>query len=140
MSAFTVEDKTINRVVTWLRTELNDSNYSREQPQERLSMNVVEDSFVQELGQAMFQLNIEGVNTRYADKPAAQFRKLDYAYQTEFVSDVQVLKSMRCWLYQCAEGEVPNDPLYRFFDEVVAPHLLYQIITKLPEYDQAEWG
>jgi hypothetical protein len=93
MSAFMVEDKTINWVVTWLRTELNDSNYLREQPQERLSMDVVEDSFVQELGQAMFQLNIEGVNTRYADKPAAQFRKLDYAYQTEFVSDVQVLKS-----------------------------------------------
>ncbi len=39
-----------------------------------------------------------------------------------------------------AEGEVVNNRLYRFFREVVEPHLMRSIIYDLPEYDEAEWG
>jgi len=135
-----VEDKTINRVVTWLGQELNESNYLREQLRERLSMDVVEDGSEEKLGQAMLELNIKAVNIRYADKSAAKFRQLDYSYKSVFAREIQVLKSMQCWLYQCAEGDVPNDPLYRYFEEVVAPRLMYKIINRMPEYDRAEWG
>jgi len=135
-----VADKTINRVVTWLYGELDESNYLREQLQARLSMDIVEDGFEEKLGLAMFQLNIKGVNTRYSDKPAAKFRQLDYSYQSAYVLEMQVLKSLQCWLYQCTEGDVPNDPLYRFFEEVAAPRLMDKIIRRLPEYERAEWG
>jgi hypothetical protein len=111
MSSFMVADKTINRIVTWLRRELTESNYLREQLQERLSMDVVESGFEEQPGQAMFELNIKGVNTRYSDKPAAQFRPLDYSCKSVFAVKIEVLKALQCWLYQCAEGDVPNNPV-----------------------------
>jgi hypothetical protein len=51
-----------------------------------------------------------------------------------------VLKSLRCWLYQCSEGQVVKEPLYRFFNDVVEPYLMSKIICALPEYEQAHWG
>jgi hypothetical protein len=47
---------------------------------------------------------------------------------------------MKCWLYQCAEGDVPERELYTFFADVVEKYLLRKIVYNLPEYDQAEWA
>ena len=93
------------------------------------------------LGQAMFQLNISGVEARYGTGEAAKFRNLDYQYRmTQTVPLVQVLKSLQCWLYQCNEGDVPETELYGLFDTDVQLYLMDKIITALPEYQQAEWG
>ena len=93
------------------------------------------------LGEAMFQLNVDAVNARYGEGEAAKFRPLNYQYLPSFafVSRVGVYKALTCWLYQCSEGDVPQRPLFRFFDEQVRPALADTIISDLPEYERADW-
>lgn len=88
----------------------------------------------------MFELNIKGVISRYGDDAPQQFRELHYSYKPEVASDFQVLKSLDCWLYQCAEGVVMYDPFYTFFAEDVARFVMRKIINRLSGYERAEWG
>lgn len=51
----------------------------------------------------------------------------------------QMLKSMRCYLYQCSEGAVfVQTDTYKAVEEMVKGLTDY-IINKLPEYKEAEW-
>jgi hypothetical protein len=139
MSAFMVRDETINRVITWLSWEINRSDWLKRKVDEELHLDISKSNWEEELGHAMFQLNIDGVDERYGEG-AEKFRKLNYHYTAAHGSEIQVLKSLQCWLYQCMEGEVVKKPLYKFFDNVVERHLMSRIISDLPEYNEAEWG
>jgi hypothetical protein len=93
----------------------------------------------EKLGQAMFLLNFDGVESRYGKGEARSFRTLHYQYNVmKPVPLVQVLKSMQCWLYQCCEGNVPETKLYKLFDHEVQIYLMEKIIDWLPEYHQAK--
>src|SRR5512143_1034988 len=139
MSAYIVEDKTINRIANWLTREVSKSSYLRQKTEEIFGISSASPQFGQTVGQALFRLNIDGVNERYGDGGAERFRKLNYTYtqaepaamSASLSAKLQALKSMQCWLYQCMEGEVVKDPLYRFFREVVEPHLMGSIIHDL---------
>lgn len=140
MSAFMVKDETINRVVEWLYFEVAKYQWLRDKFEKASGIDTTRYAWSEALGKAMFDLNIAGVNARYGDGEAAHFRKLNYHYAPAHGSEVQVLKSMQCWLYQCREGEVVKRPLYIFFQNVVEPHLMSSIIADLPEYRAAVWG
>lgn len=140
MSAFMVADETINRVVYWLYWEVANRQWLKDKLEQVSGIDTTAYAWAEALGKAMFALNIAGVNDRYGDGEAQKFRKLDYHYQPAHGSEMQVLKSLHCWLYQCAEGEVVKRPLYIFFDTVVERHLMSKIISTLPEYRAAEWG
>lgn len=140
MSAFMVEDETINRVVCWLSREQEKSPYLKKKMKEITGIDASVKGWEKLLGKAMFQLNIDGVNTRYGDGEAVKFRELNYSYASAYGSEIKVLKSMHCWRYQCMEGDVVEKPLYKFFEEVVENHLMSKIICGLPEYDRAEWS
>ncbi len=140
MSAFIVEDTTINRVVTWLTREVQRSRFTLDSLAREYGVDLTSDQWDEKLAQAMFQLNCDGVNARYGEGEAEKFRPLNFTYKPEgdtFL--VQVFKSLQCWMYQCSEGDVPDTKLYRFF-EAVAHHLALQIVMDLPEYDKAKWG
>ena len=140
MSAFIVKDKTINRVVTWLKSEVATSHYTLDQLARKYDIDFVSDTWDEKLANAMFQLNCDGVNARYGEGEAEKFRPLNFTYKPEiYFSRVQVLKSLQCWMYQCSEGDVPKTKLYQFFEEV-EHHLALQIVMNLPEYDKATWG
>jgi hypothetical protein len=140
MSAFMVEDRTINYVVNWLRRNVEQFSFIPHRLKE-LGFDTSVPGWAEKLGQAMFQLNVEAVEARYGTGEAAKFRKLDYRFEhTEAVSLLQVLKSLRCWLYQCTEGDVPETALYGLFDTEIRLYLMDKIITALPEYQEAEWG
>ena len=134
-----VSDETINRVVTWLATELIRSERLKRKVSDELHLDTSKPNWEEILGFVMFQLNIDGVNERYGEGEAQKFRKLDYHYAPAHSSKIQVLKSLQCWLYQCMEGEVVKNPLYIFFDTVIQLHLMGSIISALPEYQQAKW-
>jgi hypothetical protein len=140
MSAFLVEDKTINHIVNWLRSErflISEIPYKLK----RLGFDMAKVGWEEKLGLAMFQLNIHGVEARYGKGEAVKFRKMDYNYcPTESASLAQVLKSLQCWLYQCCEGNIPETKLYNLFDHGVRVYLMSRIISALPEYQRAEWG
>jgi hypothetical protein len=140
MSAFMVEDKTINNIVNWLRTEIDRLSFIPEKLQ-KLGFDTSEEGWAERLGYAMFQLNVNGVDARYGNGAALEFRQLNYRYQvTTPVPLVQVLKSLRCWLCQCCEGEVPETALYKLFDTNIQVYLMSEIIDTLPEYHNAVWG
>jgi hypothetical protein len=140
MSAYMVADETINRVVEWLSWEITRSQWLRDKLEKASGIDTSAYKWAEALGKAMFALNIAGVNDRYGNGEAGEFRKLNYHYAPAHGSEIQVLKSLQCWLYQCTEGEVVTKPLYRFFQDVVEPHLMSNIIADLPEYRTAEWG
>jgi hypothetical protein len=147
MSAFMVADKTINRVVNWLSRDVDRSSFLKEKVEKAFGVSTDKDGWIETVGKAMFQLNIDGVNDRYGNGEAQKFRPLNYIYTPghpttiyNLSTKIQVLKSMQCWLYQCMEGEVVKNPLYQFFDIVIAPYLMSSIISDLPEYQRAEWG
>jgi hypothetical protein len=140
MSAYMVRDETINRVITWLSSELTRSEWLKRKVKDELRLDTCKPNWEEILGFVMFQLNIDGVNERYGDGDAQKFRKLNYHYAPAHCSKIQALKSLQCWLYQCMEGEVVKKPLYKFFDSVVEHHLMSSIISDLPEYNEAEWG
>jgi hypothetical protein len=140
MSAFMVEDQTINRVVTWLKREAQRSRFTLDWLAREYSVDLTSDNWDEKLAKAMFQMNCDGVNARYGEGEAEKFRPLNFTYKTEvYHSLVQVLKSLQCLLYQCSEGHVPGTKLYQFFEEV-EHHLALQIVIGLPEYDKATWG
>ena len=140
MSAFIVEDTTINRVVTWLTSEVSTSHFTIGQLARKYDVDLVSDEWDEKLAQAMFQLNCDGVNARYGEGEAGKFRPLNFTYQPEpYFSLVQVLKSLQCWLYQCCEGDVPTTKLYLFFREVES-YLALKIVSDLQEYEKATWG
>ena len=135
MSAFLVEDITINNVVNWLVRELPNNYYLTEELK-KLGYNTED---MGKLAKDMFRLNLASLKQRYGSVKGA--RELFFRYKlTQPVAKIQVLKSLQCWLYQCAEGNVVRKKLYRFFDEVVKVYLMSHIIYDLPEYDEALWG
>jgi len=139
MSAFMVEDKIINSVVTWLTREVQTNRFTLDCKASEYGVDLTSDGWDEKLAQAMFQLNCDGVNARYGEGEAEKFRPLNFTYEPEIqYSLVQVLKSLQCWNYQCSEGDVPNTQLYQFFEEV-EHHLALKIVMDLPEYDKAKW-
>jgi len=140
MSAFMVDDKTINSVVTWLTREVQSSRFTLDWLAREYDVDLTSDGWDEKLAHAMFQLNCDGVNARYGAGEAEKFRPLNFTYKPEIhYSLVQVLKSLQCWKYQCNEGDVPQTRLYQFFEEV-EHHLALKIVMNLPEYDKATWG
>ena len=138
MSAFLVEDKTINKIVTklaldrdgeWLRRRLAEKGYD-----------LNEDEGRRKLGWDMFGLNIRAVNQRYGERGAAGFRPLNYKYSLEAnYSKVSALKSLQCWAYQCTEGDCDKSDLFVLM-EFIKSEWAQEIVRSLPEYEKVMWG
>jgi hypothetical protein len=134
MSAFVVDDKTINRIATFLHDDYNNKTWTLHRLEE------IGITTQEELGKAMFDLNVNAVNQRYGDGQAATFRSLDYQFTYELVlSTFQAVKSLKCWLYQCSEGDVPETPLYKIMDDY-CNNVMYHIVSSNPQYERAAWG
>ena len=140
MSAYVVEDKTINRIVTWLSREVITNLSTLDHLAQKYNVDLVGSNWDNKLASAMFQLNCDGVNARYGEGEAQSFRPLNFTYKTEqYFSLVEVFKSLQCYTYQCCEGDIPETTLYQFFAEM-ENYLAVKIVTGLPAYDKATWG
>jgi len=136
VSAFLVADKTLNRIISYLDDELTGSDWLRSKFPKALGINFERD-WRTALGQKMWTLNQLALGYRYGEP----LQDLFYQFSPVPCSVIQAYKSLRCWLYQCCEGNIPEaSKLYRFFDTVVVQHIANDIILQTPEYDQAEWG
>jgi hypothetical protein len=139
MSAFVVTDKTINQFLFYLSNAGRESRYLISDLEKAIGMNLKNGRDFAELGQRMFALNCEAVNQRYGPDSAKDFRTLDYAYRVEMVmTPYQALARLKCWLYQCSEGNVPETPLYKAMEQV-SYEMAMQIVTRTPQYDAAGW-
>jgi hypothetical protein len=136
MSAFVVEDRTINRILGWLS---NYGNEHRSALQRVLGAAQLEENeeWQERLGLSMFLQNVDAVNQRYCERNGEL--DLGYCWSWENPTPVQALKSLSCWLYQCSEGSIPERPLYKAFRSLEAS-LAKDIVSNLPEYEKAEWA
>lgn len=141
MSAFMVEDKTINDVANWLLNERGiDSPEEIKNDLSDLGYDVNTVTGTDKLAQAMFKLNEEAIGARYGEGEAAKFRPLDFKFKLESVETHQVLKSLECWLYQCTEGNIPSESkLYKIMQEL-ANKIAKLIAHQSKYYEMATWG
>jgi hypothetical protein len=138
MSAFLVENRTIDKILNELDKEIRhaDEWYIKELG-EKMSFDFTDENWQMKLGQKMLDLNQLSLYYRYGDV------EKDITYKFHYVrcTKVEAYKALRCWLYQCTEGNIPEDSrLYSFFKEVIASKWGVHISLTSPEYDQAEWG
>jgi hypothetical protein len=139
MSAFLVDKYTIDRIVTLIDHERRRSGYFSEMLEKELNIDFTDLDWKTKLGQKMWDLNQLALGYRYGDEEV----KLTYVFSDVpfLLSDVHMYKSLRCWLYQCCEGDIPEtSKLYRVFDEKITSHIANAIVQRLPEYDEAKWG
>jgi len=97
------------------------------------------------LADAMLAMNIDAFRQRYGIK-ALLVEDLDCIDldtrnrgPLEALSEVQVFKSLQCFLYQCAEGDVDEKPLYKALSAIKSRMASF-IRQGTPEYEAAEWG
>jgi hypothetical protein len=135
MSCFVVEDKTINRIVSFLANERDREWYQR---QLALAINFghTHPDFNQKLGEALLNLNLEAYRQRYT---ASEDDLPLYKFKWELVSLPQALKSLRCLIYQCSEGNVPDTPLYKELD-ALSHRWALKLCDMVPAYNTADWG
>jgi hypothetical protein len=145
MSAFMVDDITINRVVSWMYYEIvGDKNLSYYLKEEFKEYDFIKDSGFEKLANDMFQLNANSVEQRHGKGELGKFRSLDFEFKLISIlwlnNEYQVLKSLRCWLYQCAEGDIlDTNKLYQKFDRL-SGKLAYRLVEQLDVYENAHWA
>ena len=131
MSSFIVSEETIDSIVSFLWNHKNDKhlaarelyNLMKEQPFK------TEDAMANEL----LAMNYRATEQRY--DIIGYGPKMIYKYFK--TSPEQALKSMQCLSYQCYEGDVPNDMIYKFLDKAIEATKDY-IIENLPAYKKAQ--
>lgn len=138
MSAFVVGDKTINQVISWISDQPANSVYHRK-VKEAFNLDPMRGVHCGQLAQEMLELNIRAVRQRYEDADQAQMIPDGGTWSYELTSSIQAYKSLRCFLYQCAEGDVPETSiLYNILDEL-SDEMAHDIVCDLPEYEKAKW-
>jgi hypothetical protein len=127
MSAFIVEKSTIDAIVTHVSLNRDD----RERILTWFGVKAED-----ELGQALWSLNVDAFNARYP-KDGAQYQSYQYGFK--HVRPVHAYKALECLIYQCSEGNVPETATYKNLERLLAL-IGNRIISSLPEYDAARWG
>ena len=140
MSAYIVENSTINRVVSFLATDRN-GDYLRRMILRETGCNLEMAHGREDLGKAMRDLNCNAVDQRYGDGESKTFLDdLSYTFVLDIaVNRFQAYKSLKCWLYQCAEGNVPDESLLYAAMERVKGEMADDIVSALPAYEACKW-
>lgn len=126
MSAFIVNPTTIDRIVTHIM----------DNEREFLGVATHSPDFAQQTGEMLYKLNVKSVNSRYRSRDKAP----QYTYSRTKASPVQAFKSIRCFLYQSCESDAClNSKAYKALD-TLSNDIAANIVARLPEYDQADWG
>jgi hypothetical protein len=149
MSAFIVEPSTINVFLTWAQRSKDCQRYMLRELH-AMGYSVEDDEKCDELGRAMFELNVRAVEERYTKlTPAERLELWPYKYKTthagpgvpliDCVTDWApgahaAIRALDCWHYQCSEGTVPELPLYKAFEDLPG-RIAHHIVARSREYE-----
>lgn len=90
------------------------------------------------LGRSLWSLNIAALKARYNDPDDDNYDCVNsYLWTPTNQPQTVLAKCLSCLLYQCAEGDVPNHPLYQKMRGVEAH---FESLKGTPEYEAAPWG
>ena len=86
----------------------------------------------------MENMNALALNARYNDEISECLSPYP-ANANKPANMAALYKSLKCYLYQCTEGDVPESDLYKAIENISTTIAEY-IISDLPEYELAAWG
>jgi hypothetical protein len=136
MSSFIVSDETINTIASYIGFEVLKDSYIERRFKE-LGFDVRE-GWEKTLASELLMLNREAVFQRYgklSDTEQQAVNDFEYISRNRF----QILKSIQCFLYQCAEGDIPEtSELYKMLREL-EHKIMHEIIDSMKEYQDAKW-
>lgn len=155
MSSFIVEDNTINRIVNfcfWVKEDCLKYEVNKELINVGIDLNQYFkddkelDLYLRKFGEELLKMNLLAFYDRYEHIEDTEKEIIDSIKEYEFMNlplselqEIQVLKSIECFLYQCYEGNIPEYPLFKALDKI-KEHLKDTIINKIPEYQKAIWN
>lgn len=136
MSSFVVSKETINRIVTYLSASQSYVvDKIRAEIATRYRFDLTTNNGSAELGKFMLQMNCRATNERYGEE--SEYSPLfTYSYVNNLAGDIAVIKSLECWLYQCAEGTIAENDDYKFFSSV-RDTLIRDYVHSSKEYQNA---
>lgn len=145
MSAYVVEDTTINKVLAYLLAERDAGRLFLLRPLDEVGHALTQADTptlgAARLGAAMRDLNIEAIRHRYADADTAGMIPSPFVFNPDgpLAARMHAYKALRCFLYQCAEGDCPQSPLWQALDHT-SGIIAKDIVQNLPLYEDAPWG
>ncbi len=141
MSAFLCAKETFDAIVstmcTWQKYK-NTQNWNTESALgfiEQLQYDPEEENIQQHLARRLYALNLEALDQRYGDPEV-----WDYGYEYSHVLPVKTIdlyQAIGCLLYQCSEGNVPDDDLFKRV-ATVKDALAHDIVTKTLDYESSK--
>lgn len=143
MSSYIVGDSAINRIVSHISMRAGGdsmlgSSYRRALEDYPLILN----EGLHKLADDMLKLNVKAVALRYPEDEhdKSKIDEFPYKFTPDTGSIYQVLASLRCWLYQCSEGDIPETSgLYDAMTQI-KHSIAYEIIDASPEWKATTWG
>ena len=138
MSAFIVEDSTINNIVAFLAEQQESGDLH--------SINfyglpswvpLIDEESKTIFAQALFDMNVESVEQRYGKGCEGTLNFL-YHRVTSPVA-IRAYSALRCFLYHSFEGDVYKTPLYKTMEEISA-RIAHSIVSASKAYKTAPWG
>lgn len=137
MSAFLVQDSTIDRIVDFCYM----LTFQREAPLAYLKSPVVLNNYEDciEFGKKLYAMNVVALVARYDTRAVDLMPDNGHHYRSGKVPTMgAMLKHLDCYLYQCSEGSVPEEALYVSLD-VLRDSLARVIASEAPDYKAAAW-
>jgi hypothetical protein len=151
MSAYIVDDKTINNIVCTLAYGHTHgagfATYGGGRPFRDLpnpyKLKTAPQTTEQELEYKrlafdLYKMNCAAVDQRYNEKNPCDFtpRLSPFAAAGNLT---QIYKSTKCLLYQCSEGDVINTPLYDALRKLAA-FFAQEIVERSEAWEKSTWG
>lgn len=148
MSAFMVSNETLSMLANLIeRYYVSNDSMGFYFPEE-LTIELVDTGYcAEEVFKKLVNLNIHSLAQRYPEDYMEMVGYVEFNPQFDIWSftggmvkpwHYQFLKSLRCYLYQCCEGDCYETTLYKALDKL-SMELAYFIATRQPEYDLADW-
>jgi len=140
MSAFIVTDETINKVVSYLYAKANGPGLQELglSTVQKIGFDLSDFDNCRSLAEQMFDLNVAAVNARYGRGEAEKFRPLNFQFRFIPSQLIEVIKALETWSYQCTEGDIPDQRLYKAMQDLRC-ELYREAVHQLPEYEAAPW-
>ena len=142
MSAYIVEDETINRIAGYLAMCAQDKKLWITHHLEKIGYSITNPLQCKRLAEEMFTLNCDSIEQRYGGGAAEDMsggHAFVYCCEFDGSSRTQVLKSLSCFLYQACEGDCEKSPLFQALSRIKGS-LAYDILSDMPEYEKAAWS
>lgn len=141
MSAYVVDDSTINNIVSILSRKANNSNhFATYGALAKLGYNLGQPKDDKRLADDLFNLNVQSVCERYDDDKPENY-DFSFGYVPglfDVPPTIQAIKSISCWMYQSCEGSCYDHPLYKAMEKLRGD-LSYEIVSDMEVYSMAEW-